>query len=70
MIRSIRRGATREELGADLTRMEALEDDPGWDVARESAADYLRYRVASLDRRCRTVELRPEDIQLDPSIAD
>ena len=68
MIRTVRRGATREALVAALARIEGLEDDPNRNDAKQSAEEALHSRIAYLDRTGRDAELRREDIPLDPSI--
>ena len=68
MIRTVRRGATREELVADLARIEALEADESWRGVTEPAKDNLRTRIAYLDRKGDDRELRREDLPLDPNI--
>ena len=66
MIRTVRRGATRAELTADLARLEGLEPDPGWDESLTAAKNGLRQRIAWLDRHGLDAEPRWEALQKAP----
>ena len=68
MIWTVPCGATRDALVADLARIEALENDPGWDDARQAAKEELGKRIERLERSGHDAELRREEIPLDPSI--
>ena len=66
MIRTVREGASRAELTADLARLERLEPDPGWDASLAASKDWLRQRIAWLDRHGRDVEPRREALREAP----
>ena len=69
MIRTVRRGATREALAADLARIEALEaSDAGWCGVTEPAKHTLRRRIEHLDRAGCGAEVRLDDLPLDPTM--
>lgn len=70
MIRTVKRGATREELEADLARVEALEqEDESWRGITDVAKSSLRTRIELLDRRGADKEIRLDALPLDPRIA-
>ena len=68
MIRTVAWGASREELVADLARIEALEADESWRGVTALAKHDLRARIAHLDRSGRRAELRRENVALSSSI--
>ena len=65
MIRTVRRGATREALVADLARIEALEAEESWRGVTEPAKQSLRTRIGHLDAEGFAGALRRETLRYD-----